>query len=80
MLLATLLALTAAVLHAGWNLAVKQTRHDRFIALWAQFLLGGLVGGVALAATGGLAAARLEVGRAVGPRASALHPAARSRL
>ena len=56
MLTATLLALAAAVLHAGWNLAVKQTRHERFIALWAQFGLGGLVGLTAVIVTGGMAA------------------------
>ncbi|MCU1400385.1 MAG: protein of unknown function transrane [Acidimicrobiales bacterium] len=54
MLTATLLALGAAVLHAGWNLAVKQTRHDRFIALWAQFAIGGAIALVALIATGGM--------------------------
>ncbi len=54
MLTATLLALGAAVLHAGWNLAVKQTRHDRFIALWAQFGIGGVIAFVVLAATGGM--------------------------
>jgi drug/metabolite transporter (DMT)-like permease len=53
-LTATLLALCAAVLHAGWNLAVKQTRHDRFVALWAQFGIGGAIALVALIATGGL--------------------------
>lgn len=56
MLTATLLALMAAVLHAGWNLAVKQTPHDRFIALWAQFGFGGLIAVVALVATGGMPA------------------------
>lgn len=55
MLTATLLALIAAVLHAGWNLAVKQSPHERFIALWAQFGFGGLVAVVALIATGGIA-------------------------
>ena len=54
MLTATLLALTAAVLHAGWNLAVKQTVHDRFIALWGQFGFGGLIAGIALIAMGGI--------------------------
>jgi drug/metabolite transporter (DMT)-like permease len=48
MLTATLLALTAAVLHAGWNLAVKQSPHDRFIALWAQFLLGGVFAAIGM--------------------------------
>lgn len=56
-LTATLLALGAAVLHAGWNLAVKQTPHDRFIALWAQFGLGGLIALAALIASGGMPAA-----------------------
>lgn len=51
-----MLALSAAVLHAGWNLAVKQTRHDRFVALWAQFGIGGLIALVALIATGGMPA------------------------
>jgi uncharacterized membrane protein len=53
-LAATLLALGAAVLHAGWNLAVKKTPHDRFVALWAQFGMGGLIALVALVATGGM--------------------------
>ena len=57
MLTATLLALGAAVLHAGWTLAVKQTPHDRFIALWAQFSIGGVIALVALVATGGMPAA-----------------------
>ena len=57
MLTATLLALGAAVLHAGWNLAVKQSAHDRFIALWAQFGMGGLIATVAFFATGGMPAA-----------------------
>ncbi len=57
MLTATLLAITAAVLHAGWNLAIKQTPHDRFIALWAQFGFGGLIAAATLAATGGMPAA-----------------------
>ncbi len=45
MLLATVLALTAAVMHAGWNLAVKQSG-DRFIALWGQFAMAGVIGAV----------------------------------
>ena len=49
MLIATALALGAAVLHAGWNLAVKQAG-DRFIALWGQFLLAGLMAGAVLLA------------------------------
>lgn len=55
MLTATLLALSAAVLHAGWNLAVKQTPHERFIALWAQFLFGGMFALIGLAVSGGMA-------------------------
>jgi uncharacterized membrane protein len=56
-LAATLLALSAAVLHAGWNLAVKQTSHDRFVALWAQFGFGGIIAAVALVASGGMPSA-----------------------
>lgn len=41
MLTATLLALGAAVMHAGWNLAVK-TSGDRFGALWGQFFFAGI--------------------------------------
>jgi multidrug transporter EmrE-like cation transporter len=55
-LAATLLALGAAVLHAGWNLAIKQSRHDRFIALWAQFAIGGLIALIVLLSTGGVSA------------------------
>ncbi len=55
MLLATVLALTAAVLHAGWNLAVKQGG-DRFLALWGQFTLAGAVGLVVILALGGFPA------------------------
>jgi drug/metabolite transporter (DMT)-like permease len=43
MLLATLLALGAAVLHAGWNLVAKRATGDRFMVLWAQFFAGGLI-------------------------------------
>ena len=42
MLTATLLALAAAVLHAGWNLIAKRAI-DPFLALWSQFLLAGVV-------------------------------------
>ena len=41
MLLATVLALVAAVLHAAWNLAAKSAA-DRHLALWGQFLFGGV--------------------------------------
>jgi len=54
-LTATLLALGAAVLHAGWNLAVKQSG-DRFLALWGQFFVAGVACGVGLLLVGGLPA------------------------
>ncbi len=47
MLVATLLALAAAVLHAGWNLSVKQSG-DRFVSLWGQFFIAGLIGASAI--------------------------------
>lgn len=40
MLTATVLALAAAVLHAGWNLWVKQSG-DRWMALWGQMFAAG---------------------------------------
>jgi drug/metabolite transporter (DMT)-like permease len=39
---ATLLALGAAVLHAGWNLLVK-TSDERFLTAWGQCLVGGVL-------------------------------------
>jgi drug/metabolite transporter (DMT)-like permease len=51
MLLATVFALAAAALHAGWNLRVK-TSGDRFVALWGQFLAAGAVCAVGLLLTG----------------------------
>lgn len=53
MLEATVLALTAAVLHAGWNLFAKRAG-DPFIALWGQFLFAGIASAVLLVATGGV--------------------------
>ena len=53
MLEPTLLALGAAVLHAGWNLSVKQGG-DRFVALWGQFALAGIGCGLILLVIGGL--------------------------
>ena len=47
MILAALLALLAAGLHASWNIVVKQTG-DRFLALWAQFLFAGSLAFTAL--------------------------------
>lgn len=55
MLTATLLSLAAAVLHAGWNLAIKQSG-DRLTALWAQFLVAGGIGLVVLVVAGGIPA------------------------
>ncbi len=49
MLLATVLALGAAVLHAGWNLVAKRAEGDRFVVLWAQFACAGVIAAVALA-------------------------------
>jgi drug/metabolite transporter (DMT)-like permease len=54
MLTATLLALGAAVLHAGWNLAIKQADGDRYVALWGQFLVAGIVSAVIIVAIGGV--------------------------
>lgn len=42
MLTATVLALTAAALHAVWNLLIK-TADDRDLAAWGQFVFGGIV-------------------------------------
>ena len=56
MLTATVLALVAAVLHATWNLSVKQSVSDRFIALWGQFFVAGVLAAIVLVAAGGLPA------------------------
>ncbi len=42
MVTATVLALVAALLHAGWNLLIK-TADDRDLAAWGQFVFGGVV-------------------------------------
>lgn len=55
MLTATLLALAAAVVHAAWNLSVKQGG-DRFIALWGQFSVAGGLGLIIILAVGGFPA------------------------
>lgn len=52
MLTATLLALAAAVLHAAWNLALKQGGGDRFVSATLQFTAGGLLFLPALFITG----------------------------
>lgn len=51
MLTATLLALGAAILHAGWNLWVKQSG-DRWMALWGQMFAAGAMCLVALIVIG----------------------------
>ena len=51
MLLATVFALAAAALHAGWNLRVKAS-DDRFVALWGQFVMAGAVCAAGLVLTG----------------------------
>jgi len=56
MLTATVLALVAAVLHAAWNLSVKQSVSDRFIALWGQFSFAGVLAVIVLIAGGGIPA------------------------
>ena len=56
MLTATILALVAAVLHAAWNLSVKQSVSDRFLALWGQFFFAGLLAAVILIVGGGIPA------------------------
>lgn len=53
MLLATVLALMSAVLHAGWNLVAKRSV-DPFLALWGQFLIAGALSAVVLAIGGGI--------------------------
>ncbi|MEP6626318.1 MAG: EamA family transporter [Acidimicrobiia bacterium] len=42
MVTATVLALVAALLHAGWNILIK-TADDRDLAAWGQFVFGGVV-------------------------------------
>jgi uncharacterized membrane protein len=56
MLTATVLALVAAVLHAVWNLSVKQSDGDRFIALWGQFFVAGWLAALVLIIGGGIPA------------------------
>lgn len=53
MLVATLLALSSAGLHAAWNLVAKRSA-DPFLSLWGQFTMAGIVGIGVLAVTGGL--------------------------
>jgi drug/metabolite transporter (DMT)-like permease len=49
-LVATVLALASAGMHAGWNLVAKRS-DDRFSALWGQFAVAGLIGAIAIAVT-----------------------------
>jgi multidrug transporter EmrE-like cation transporter len=56
MVLATALALAAAILHAGWNLFAKRSA-DRVTTLSAQFIIGGVIGAIAIAVTRDLPAA-----------------------
>lgn len=51
-LTATLLALAAAVMHAGWNLWVKQSG-DRWMSLWGQMTTAG-IGALAIALVVGI--------------------------
>lgn len=53
---ATILALAAAVLHAGWNLAIKQSTGDRFLMLWGQFAIAAAISTPILFAFGGMPA------------------------
>ena len=55
MLGATLLAIGAAFLHAGWNLAIKQSG-DRWHALWGQFFVAGVGCAVLVVILGGIPA------------------------
>jgi drug/metabolite transporter (DMT)-like permease len=50
-LLATVLALASAGLHAAWNLRAKSST-DRFVTLWGQFAVAGLLCAVPLAIVG----------------------------
>ena len=50
MLVATVLALASAGMHAGWNLVAKRSA-DRFAALWGQFAVGGIIGAIAIVVT-----------------------------
>ena len=51
MLTATLLAVGSAFVHASWNLLIKSS-DDRALASWGQFLMAGVLGGVAMLVVG----------------------------
>lgn len=55
-LVATVMALGAAVLHATWNLLAKQSASP-FVTMWGQFLVAGVISAVVIAVGGGLPAA-----------------------
>jgi drug/metabolite transporter (DMT)-like permease len=55
-LTATVFALLAAVMHAGWNLIAKRAV-DPFLALWGQFLIAGMIGVAGVGLSGGVPAA-----------------------
>jgi drug/metabolite transporter (DMT)-like permease len=52
-LTATIYALLAAFMHAGWNLIAKRAV-DPFLALWGQFLVAGAIGVTGLILSGGI--------------------------
>ncbi len=54
MLVATLLALGSAVIHAGWNMTIKQGGEDRWLLLWGQFFLAACLTLPLLIALGGI--------------------------
>lgn len=56
MIVATILALAAAAIHAGWNLLAKRS-DDRFLALWGQFAAAAVLSLAALVVTRDLPAA-----------------------
>ena len=60
MVVATIMALAAAVLHAGWNLVAKRSAAP-FIALWGQFAVAAVIGAAVLADRS--AASRRSAGR-----------------
>lgn len=60
MVLATVLALSSATLHAGWNLVLKTApAEDRQLTSWAILLAGGVLSLPALVLTGGPGTAAL---------------------
>ena len=66
----------AAVLHAGWNFVVKQSVGDRFLALWGQFCIAGVMLALPIVLARPMPARRLDLGGPLGagPRALRLVP------